>query len=277
MHIVRIHRSSPDDDFTIIPNAALRGTRLSYTSRGVLVELLSHMDGWETNADALWRLAHKHRGIRRGEGREAIRAAFAELEQHGYLVRPRVRNQRGEIETRLEIYDTPGSGRRSKDEQLALDYNDRRTASRASVNQTSVDRASVSRTSTRSTNEEELSKEELSQEHSASLANTRAGDSRESPQDDETRLNQLYAAVNRTTPVDLRNALLAFERRRPRIYRQCRRSAIDQVEGKSLGDLKGDQAGHVIDMLSYKYALLHYSPDWPAWLARPLGMQVGKG
>lgn len=268
---MRIHRSSPDDDFTIIPNAALRDTRLSYTARGILAELLSHMDGWETNADALWRLATKHRGIRRGEGREAIRAAFVELEQCGYLVRPRVRNQRGEIETRLEVYDTPGTGRHGKDEQLALDYSDRRTANRASANQTSVDRASVSRTSSRSTNEEELSKEVLSQEHSASLVNTRAGDSRESPQDDETRLNRLYAAVDGVSLVDLRNALLAFERRRPRIYRQCRRSAIEQVESKSMGDLKGDRAGHVIDMLSYKYALLHYSPDWPAWLTRPLG------
>jgi hypothetical protein len=29
-----------------------------------------------------------------------------------------------------------------------------------------------------------------------------------------------------------------------------------------------------VDRLSYKYALQHYAPDWPAWLLRPLPAPV---
>lgn len=94
---MRIYRSHPDDHFTIIPNATLRDERLTPAARGVLVELLSHSDGWATNADAMWRRMQRRRGgdKKRGCGRRAYREAFTELEECGYLIRTTVRGEDG--------------------------------------------------------------------------------------------------------------------------------------------------------------------------------------
>lgn len=105
---MRIHNSPPDDQFTALPNAMLRDERLSYMARGVLAEILSRPDGWAANADTLSRLAKQHRAGMSSEGRRAIRAAFAELEELGYMVRTMTRGERGRFATDLLVYDTPG-------------------------------------------------------------------------------------------------------------------------------------------------------------------------
>lgn len=250
---MRIFRSNPDENFTIIPNAALRDERLSYTARGILVELLTHSDGWETNADALWRQAQRKRDTRTGEGREGIRAAFAELEEYGYLVRRRVQGQKGRFTTVLELYDTD---------------NHRRTGDRTSADRASDDQTSASRTSKRSTNTRSTNEEVLTKEDSAALVDTRAADAAASARDQDDQLHQLYAKVDKLSETNLRNRLLAFERKRPRIYRECRQGAIDQIGKEDTDVLKTDRAGLAIDRLSFKYALQHYAPDWPAWLLR---------
>src|SRR5688500_4818840 len=79
-NVLRIRRSKPISGFTILPNDTLRDDRLSYAARGVLAELLSRPDKWETNADALSERARRNRGDIVGEGRRGMRAAFAELE-----------------------------------------------------------------------------------------------------------------------------------------------------------------------------------------------------
>jgi hypothetical protein len=260
---LRIYRSNPDDNFTIIPNAALRDSRLSGLARSVLAELLTHSDGWDTNADALWQAAQRSRGDK-AEGRRAFRSAFAELEEHGYLVRRKVRGGRGRFITVLELYDTPGH-QESQD-----DYAHRRTGYATSVDDTSVNETSVSGTSTRSTNVRSTKEEETTKEDSATLVDTRvaaaAASARE--RDEGEQLHKLYAAVDQLEEVDLRNRLLAFERKRPRIYRECRQSAIEQIEKGDPQFTKTSEAGLQIDRLSFKYALQHYAPDWPGWLLR---------
>lgn len=146
-----IHRSKPTGNFTILPNELLRDDRLSYCARAVLAELLSRPDGWETNADALSERARRHRDGR-GEGRRAMRAAFAELEEAGYMVRHKRKGEKGRFVTVLEVYDTTG---------------DRGTACGTSVDGTSVNGTSASGTSSgstdaRSTDEEDLSTNTLS-------------------------------------------------------------------------------------------------------------------
>lgn len=87
--------------FLTVPNATLRDARLSRRARGLLVELLSYADGWETNSDDLAR-------IERGpEGRDAIRGALRELESTGYLLRARVRDEGGRWATVSAVHDTP--------------------------------------------------------------------------------------------------------------------------------------------------------------------------
>ena len=275
---MRIHRSHPDENFTILPNEALRDQRLSYTARGILTELLSHSDGWETNADALWKLAQKNRGGKTGEGRRAIRAAFAELEEYGYLVRRKVQSEKGRFVTTLELYDDPsrrGAGSGTSVWDLAFGesanrHDDRGTGDATSANVTSVGETSVSGTSLRSTNHRSTNEEVLEEEDSSALADARAAALAARR---KSQLDAMYQAVNRLGDQDLRNALLKFEQRRKRIYRECRNDAIEQIKNDDPHVLKGAGAGREIDLLSYKYALKHYhdtASEWPAWLIRPV-------
>lgn len=71
-------------NFTQVFNAAARDKRLSRRARGLLVELLSHSDGYGVSVEGLVKLGP--------EGRDAIRSAIAELEKYGYLIRDRERD-----------------------------------------------------------------------------------------------------------------------------------------------------------------------------------------
>jgi hypothetical protein len=103
---VKIHRSRPEARFTIIPDETLRDPRLSYNARGILGELLSRPDDWQTTADAITKAAARHRG-REAEGRRKIAQAFAELERARYLRRVRTRGPGGKFATEVHVYDRP--------------------------------------------------------------------------------------------------------------------------------------------------------------------------
>jgi hypothetical protein len=104
---MKIYHSNPKSNYTILPIDACRDVRLSYTARGILAEMLSYEQGRDINADELSRQARQDRGDRYGEGRQAIRAAFAELEAAGYLRRRRLHSASGMFATILELTDTP--------------------------------------------------------------------------------------------------------------------------------------------------------------------------
>lgn len=78
MRIVREHIPTVDN-FTIVPNDWARDERLTRRARGLLVELLSHREGWEASILGLSRMGQ--------EGRDSIRASIHELERYGYLER----------------------------------------------------------------------------------------------------------------------------------------------------------------------------------------------
>ncbi|MFI7008870.1 hypothetical protein [Streptomyces sp. NPDC050145] len=86
--------------YTTVFNQAIRDHRLSRRARGLLVELLSHRDGYGISLAML---------IKAGpEGRDALRSALRELETFGYLVRERARAAGGQLgETRYFITDMP--------------------------------------------------------------------------------------------------------------------------------------------------------------------------
>lgn len=108
---MKIHRSRPDSRYTIIPNELLQNQKLTFTARGILVDILSRPDGWGTTADAMWELARRMRPDV-AEGRRIVRAAFAEAKALGYMVEARERQQDGTFATILHVYDTPGHGDR---------------------------------------------------------------------------------------------------------------------------------------------------------------------
>ncbi|MGP3777039.1 hypothetical protein ACTWJ8_40025 (plasmid) [Streptomyces sp. SDT5-1] len=86
--------------YTTVFNQAVRDQRLSRRARGLLVELLSHRDGYGISLAML---------VKNGpEGKDALTSALHELETHGYLHRERERDARGRLgETRYYLTDMP--------------------------------------------------------------------------------------------------------------------------------------------------------------------------
>jgi hypothetical protein len=78
MPIIRGHHSF-DGQFTQIPNAWLRDSRLTLKAIGLLAQILSHQSGWSMSI----RLLAKQNGT----GLGTIKSAAEELEKFGYLKR----------------------------------------------------------------------------------------------------------------------------------------------------------------------------------------------
>jgi hypothetical protein len=97
-NILRIRRTK---GFTTIPDDAVRDHELSFKARGLLAYLLSMPDGWSHDGA---------RGIAEHtkEGRDAILTGLQELEDAGYLRRPRQRDDRGQWSTEWILTDQPG-------------------------------------------------------------------------------------------------------------------------------------------------------------------------
>lgn len=163
---MKVHRSKHTEHFTILPNAALRDPRLSYRARGVLMELLSRPEDWQATADSLSRAAKKERG-KKGEGRDAMRGAFAELKAAGYIVASRVDGESGTHTTELHVYDV-AQDVTSEDAQNPR--SDRGTENQASVNQSSADQSSENQASLRRTGDGSTDTKDWSTKDSSSSA-----------------------------------------------------------------------------------------------------------
>ncbi|NKT91714.1 replication protein [Rhodococcus hoagii] len=88
------------DHFTILSNAVLNDSRLSFRARGVLMWLLSKPADWRTRSESI-------AGQSPTEGRDAIRTAMRELESLGYLVRQKIQDDRGRWRTLQTIFEEP--------------------------------------------------------------------------------------------------------------------------------------------------------------------------
>ena len=82
-----------------IRNEVARDSRLSYKARGILIEILSRPDNWETSADAL--------AASGPDGRTAVLSGLRELREAGYLETTRQRLEDGTFNTVSIVYDTP--------------------------------------------------------------------------------------------------------------------------------------------------------------------------
>ncbi|CRK49542.1 conserved hypothetical protein [Rhodococcus sp. RD6.2] len=80
------------DHFTVLSNAVLNDARLSFRARGILMWLLSKPADWRTRSESLAAQSPT-------EGHDAVRTAMRELEEHGYLVREKVQDERGRWHT----------------------------------------------------------------------------------------------------------------------------------------------------------------------------------
>ncbi|MFF2662737.1 hypothetical protein ACFVUH_35945 [Kitasatospora sp. NPDC058032] len=96
---MQIHRSAHARSFTVLPNGLLQDRRLSFTARGLLVDLLSRPDGWREDG--------RHMADTSTQGRGAVRRALKELTEAGYYRVVRVRLPDGTIRSEAHVFDVP--------------------------------------------------------------------------------------------------------------------------------------------------------------------------
>ena len=75
------------ENFSILSNSLISDTRLSFKARGLLIYVLSKPSHWTARVEELMKAGNC--------GREAILSALRELEEVGYLVRTKKRDERG--------------------------------------------------------------------------------------------------------------------------------------------------------------------------------------
>jgi len=108
---VRIIRTQSTGGWTPIANAALQDHRISWRAKGLLAELLSYRDGWETTVDKLVATARLSGDA--SEGFRAMRNAMAELAKAGYVRYRRTNDVDGKWHTEVEIRDCPTDASRT--------------------------------------------------------------------------------------------------------------------------------------------------------------------
>lgn len=97
MAIIREKRNS---NFTIMGNTGLRDPEMSAKAKGVLAYMLSLPDDWTFYETELTNHFT--------DGRNSIRTALKELENKGYLVRERIRNENGTLgASNWRLFDEP--------------------------------------------------------------------------------------------------------------------------------------------------------------------------
>ena len=98
MAIYRLHKDERND--TLMSNYHLRDRSLSLKSVGLLSKMLSFSNGWKFSTRGLASICK--------EGPDAIQSSLKELERVGYLVRHRMRDEKGRLSnTIFDIYEKP--------------------------------------------------------------------------------------------------------------------------------------------------------------------------
>ena len=97
MAVFRIEKSR---DYTVMSNHHLRNENLSLKSKGLLSMMLSLPENWNYTTRGLASICK--------EGTDSIGSALKELERAGYIIRNRIRDEKGKIvDVEYVIYETP--------------------------------------------------------------------------------------------------------------------------------------------------------------------------
>ena len=100
-----ILRNASKGKYTVLNNGIFRDENLSAKSLGILAKMLSLPDNWEFSETGLCSIFKK-------DGRDSIRSGLKELEENGYLVRNRVRDESGKlISVEWTVSDQPMLGK----------------------------------------------------------------------------------------------------------------------------------------------------------------------
>lgn len=88
MAVFRIDKTR---DYTVMSNHHLRNTGLSLKAKGLLSLMLSLPENWDYTTKGLSKICK--------DGIDSICSTIKELEQQGYIIRQRVRNEKGQLTT----------------------------------------------------------------------------------------------------------------------------------------------------------------------------------
>jgi uncharacterized phage protein (TIGR02220 family) len=100
--------------FTVTDNRLIRDDRLSWKARGIFTYLWSMSDGWDFKATEVARHAT--------DGRDSLNSGLKELEEYGYLVRQRKRDDDGKLDGYEWILsDSPVDGKTAENASKIAD------------------------------------------------------------------------------------------------------------------------------------------------------------
>ena len=259
---MRVIRTMPQDGWVPVANTTAQDHQLSWRARGLLLELLSYPDGYDLTFDRLMARAKLAGG--NCEGRDAMRKAMQELEKAGLIVHVRKRIK-GDVGERIAWTTVTVVSDKPEGIVRATAFQEPGGSGSRSSSMTEGQELS------NNTDYTKTDQQDLASQSSSSLAIAREGQ-QASKQDREERgaqLDRLYRAANELDDERLRRLLLQFEQKRPVVYRKCRNEAIGQIKREDPTVLKSADSVRAIDLLSYKYALLHYvEKGLPTWLVR---------
>ncbi|MEF9880418.1 MAG: helix-turn-helix domain-containing protein, partial [Clostridia bacterium] len=101
MAVFRIEKTK---DYTVMANHHLKNRELSLKAKGLLSMILSLPESWNYTTRGLASICK--------EGVDCIGAALKELEDAGYIMRNRLRDEKGRItDTEYVIFETPNPNR----------------------------------------------------------------------------------------------------------------------------------------------------------------------
>ena len=92
-----IFRRTREDKYTIIPNALIKDTRLSWEARGLLIYLLSRPKDWTVRKTDLERQSQANDFV--------VSRILDELETHRYIFREKIQNDKGQFEWITYVFD----------------------------------------------------------------------------------------------------------------------------------------------------------------------------
>ena len=102
MIAIAVFRVEKTRDYTVMSNHHLRNTKLSLKAKGLLSLMLSLPENWDYTTKGLSRICE--------DGIDSINSAVKELETNGYVIRRRLRNEKGQLTTtEYTIFEQPQS------------------------------------------------------------------------------------------------------------------------------------------------------------------------
>jgi hypothetical protein len=107
-NIIRVQKDR-EHPYTVVSNALLQDTRLSFGARGLMCYLLSKPDHWQARMDDL--IAQSP------AGRQATQTMVGELLEYRYMTRETVQDERGRWLTVTTVYEEPVTEEPATEEQ----------------------------------------------------------------------------------------------------------------------------------------------------------------